>query len=93
MATSVLLDNVQVIGLGATPLLSGSTQAAPAEGDEAAAEQQQGASFLVTLAVTPEQATKLVHAVNQYTVYAGLRGTEVKVDPKLETTDENVFGG
>ena len=91
MATSVLLDNVQVIGLGATPLLSGSTQAAPAEGDQAAAEQ--GASFLVTLAVTPEQATKLVHAVNQYTVYAGLRGTEVKVDPRLETTDQNVFGG
>ncbi len=91
MATSVLLDNVQVIGLGATPLLSGSTQAAPADGKEAAPEQ--GASFLVTLAVTPEQATKLVHAVNQYTVYAGLRGTEVKVDPKLEITDQTVFGG
>ena len=92
MATSVLLDNIQVIGIGATPLLAGTTQAAPGDG-EAAAEQQQGASFLVTLAVTPEQATKLVHAVNQYTLYAGLRGSEVKVNPKLETTDENVFGG
>ena len=47
----------------------------------------------MTLAVTPEQATKLVHAVNSYTLYAGLRGAEVKVNPKLETTDKNVFGG
>lgn len=92
MATSVLLDNVQVIGIGATPLLAGTTQAAP-DGDDADATTEQGASFLVTLAVTPEQATKLVHAVNEYTLYAGLRGTEVKINPRLETTDSNVFGG
>jgi pilus assembly protein CpaB len=91
MATSVLLDNIQVIGIGATPLQGGTTATAPADG--AAAEQQQAASFLVTLAVTPEQATKLVHAVNQYTLYSALRGTDVKVNPKLETTDQNVFGG
>jgi pilus assembly protein CpaB len=92
MATSVLLDNVQVIGLGATPLQGGATQATGADQDAAAAEAQ-GASFLVTLAVTPEQAAKLVHAVNQYTLYAGLRGGEVKVDPRLQTTDQTVFGG
>ena len=91
MATSVLLDNVQVIGIGSTPLQGGVTQTAPADGQ--AADPQQAASFLVTLAVTPEQATKLVHAVNQYTLYAALRGSEVKVNPKLETTDQNVFGG
>jgi len=91
MATSVLLDNVQVIGIGATPLQGGVSATAPADGDAAKAEQ--GASFLVTLAVTPDQATKLVHAVNQYTLYAGLRGSEVKVDPKLQATDQNVFGG
>ena len=90
----MLLDNIQVIGIGNTPLQSGATPTAPAEGEEGdAAAQDQGASFLVTLAVTPEQATKLVHAVNQYTLYAGLRGAEVKVNPKLETTDKNVFGG
>jgi pilus assembly protein CpaB len=93
MATSVLLDNIQVIGIGGTPLQGGAVAAAPTDEDAAAAEQAQGASFLVTLAVTPEQATKLVHAVNQYTLYAGLRGSEVKVNPKLETTDQNVFGG
>ncbi len=91
MATSVLLDNVQVIGLGATPLQGGATPTT-AEGEAEAAEAQ-GASFLVTLAVTPEQAAKLVHAVNQYTLYASLRGTEVKVDPRLQTTDQTVFGG
>lgn len=90
MATSVLLDNIQVIGLGAQPLQSGVAQTAPAEGEAA---EEQAASFLVTLAVTPEQATKLVHAVNQYTLYAGLRGEEVKVNPNLSTTDQNVFGG
>ncbi|WP_392544890.1 Flp pilus assembly protein CpaB [Oryzobacter telluris] len=93
MATNVLLDNIQVIGIGGTPLQSGVTPTAPAEGEEAAPAAQQGASFLVTLAVTPQQATKLVHAVNSFTLYAGLRGAEVKVDPKLETTDKNVFGG
>ena len=92
-ATNVLLDNIQVIGIGDIPLQSGATPTAPAEGEEARRAQQQGASFLVTLAVTPEQATKLVHAVNSYTLYAGLRGAEVKVNPKLETTDKNVFGG
>jgi pilus assembly protein CpaB len=92
MATSVLLDNVQVIGLGATPLQGGATQASGTD-ENAAAAQAQGASFLVTLAVTPEQAAKLVHGVNQYTLYAGLRGGEVKVDPRLQTTDQTVFGG
>jgi pilus assembly protein CpaB len=93
MATSVLLDNIQVIGIGATPLQSGTVTTAPADGTGAEQQQQQSASFLVTLAVTPEQATKLVHAVNQYTLYSALRGTDVKVNPKLETTDQNVFGG
>lgn len=85
--TSVLLDNVQVIGMGNTALQAGQQGAANgAEGEEAAAAAQ-APSFLVTLAVTPEQATKLVHGINQYVLYAGLRGAEVKVDPKLSTND------
>ncbi len=92
-ATGVLLDNIQVIGIGATPLQSGVVAAAPTEeGEDPGAAQAAGASFLVTLAVTPEQATKLVHGINEFTLYAGLRGAEVKVDPKLETTTKNVFG-
>ncbi|WP_377643893.1 Flp pilus assembly protein CpaB [Oryzobacter terrae] len=92
-STNVLLDNIQVIGIGATPLQSGATPVAPTEdGEDPGAAQGGGASFLVTLAVTPEQATKLVHGINEFTLYAGLRGAEVKVDPKLETSTKNVFG-
>ena len=49
--------------------------------------------FLVTLEVTPEQATRLVHGINNYTLYAGLRGSEVKVDPKLAVNDLTMLGG
>lgn len=85
--TSVLLDNIQVIGMGNTALQAGQQGAQNgAEGGEAAPAQQ-APSFLVTLAVTPEQATKLVHGINQYVLYAGLRGAEVKVDPKLNVND------
>ena len=84
--TSVLLDNIQVIGMGNTALQAGSQGSQNgAEGEEAPVEQ--APSFLVTLAVTPEQATRLVHGINQYVLYAGLRGAEVKVDPKLSTND------
>ena len=84
--TSVLLDNIQVIGMGSTALQGGQQGAQNgSEGD--AEEAQQAPSFLVTLAVTPEQATRLVHGINQYVLYAGLRGAEVKVNPKLSTDD------
>lgn len=84
--TSVLLDNIQVIGMGNQALQAGQQGAQKgAEGEAAAAPQ--APSFLVTLAVTPEQATKLVHGANQYVLYAGLRGAEVKVDPKLSIND------
>ena len=85
--TFVLLDNIQVIGMGATALQSG--QQAPAPGTEGEAAPP-APSFLVTLAVTPEQATRLVHGINGYTLYAGLRGAEVKVDPKLSTNDVEI---
>ncbi|KGN40876.1 Flp pilus assembly protein CpaB [Knoellia aerolata] len=85
--TSVLLDNIQVIGMGNTALQAGQQGAQNGAQGEEAAPAQQAPSFLVTLAVTPEQATKLVHGVNQYVLYAGLRGAEVKVDPKLSVND------
>ena len=82
----IKLDNIQVIGMGNTALQAGQQGAQnAASGKQAPVDQ--GPSFLVTLAVTPEQATKLVHGINQYVLYAGLRGAEVKVDPKLSTND------
>ena len=89
--TSVLLDNIKVIAMGDASL----TPAQTPEGEDAEeGKQAEGeASFLVTLEVTPEQATRLVHGINNYTLYAGLRGSEVKVDPKLAVNDLTMLGG
>ena len=86
--TSVLLDNIKVIGMGDTSL---TPQPAATEGEED--QQAVAPGFLVTLEVTPEQATRLVHGINNYTLYAGLRGSEVKVDPKLAVNDLTILGG
>jgi len=85
--TSVLLDNIKVIGMGDSSL----TPQPTAEGDDQSKANVPG--FLVTLEVTPEQATRLVHAINNYELYAGLRGSEVKVDPKLAVNDLTLLGG
>jgi pilus assembly protein CpaB len=45
----------------------------------------------VTVAVTPEDAPRLVHAIAAYTLYAGLRGPDVKIDAKSNTNDITVF--
>lgn len=84
--TTVLLPDVQVIGMGDTPLAA-PAQSAQAEGDQQAATP----GFLVTLAVTPEDAPRVAHAINDYTLYAGLRGPDVKVDAKSHTDDTTVF--
>jgi pilus assembly protein CpaB len=87
--TSVLLDNIKVIAMGDASLTPAQQ---PAEGEDGQAQQQNAPSFLVTLEVTPEQATRLIHGVNNYTLYAGLRGSEVKVDPKLNVNDLTMLG-
>jgi pilus assembly protein CpaB len=86
-ATSVLLDNLQVIAMGSDVL----TQTQPTTPQEGQAPPPPTAAFLVTLAVTPEQAAKLVHGIKNFTLYAGLRGAEVTVPPGLTVNDENVF--
>ncbi len=83
--TSILLDNVKVIAMGDASLtpVQGSTDGAEAG--------PQSASFLVTLEVTPEQATRLIHGINNYTLYAALRGSELKVDPQLSVSDQTIL--
>jgi Flp pilus assembly protein CpaB len=82
--TTVLIDKVQVIAMGNTPL------AAPKKADaEDGAEQ--APSFLVTVAVTPDQSIRLAHGINEYTLYAGLRGPDVKVNPDGHTDDMQIF--
>ena len=89
--TSVLLDNVKVIAMGESSLTP--TPANQADDNADGGDTNTAPSFLVTLEVTPEQATRLVHAINNYVLYAGLRGSEVTVDPKLSVNDLTIVAG
>ena len=91
--TSVLLDNVKVIAMGANSLTPAAATTADPDNPDAAAATNATPQFLVTVEVTPEDATKLIHGVNNYTLYAGLRGPELKVDPRLTTTDQTILPG
>lgn len=82
--TRVLFEDVLVIAVGSTAL----TPAQP-KGEATAAPNQSGA--LVTLALTPEQAPRLVHALQNGNLYAGLRGSDLKIDTGLVVTEANVF--
>ena len=71
-----------------------SALAAP-QTDAKAGDQQQQAkspSFLVTVAVNPTQAPRLIHGINDYKLYAALRGSDVKIDTKSQVNDVNIFG-
>ena len=81
--THVLFDDVLVIAMGSTALT-------PAQPTGQATAAQQGGT-LVTLALTPEQAPRLVHALQNGSLYAGLRGSDVKIDTALVVTEANVF--
>jgi hypothetical protein len=46
----------------------------------------------VTVAVTPAQAIVLVHGAQTGTLYGGLRGAKLTLDPKALITDDTVIG-
>lgn len=85
--TSLLLGDVLVIGMGETAL------SAPkkATTDGTTEDAKTTPSFLVTLAVKPADATRLVHGINEYKLYAALRGTDVKLDPNSQVSDLTIF--
>jgi pilus assembly protein CpaB len=92
--TSVLLNDVQVIGMGNTTNSSPIQPAAATDGTQAAQPQSPGANFLVTLAVSPADSVKLVHAINApYTLYAGLLGEGTKVPAALAIDDRGYNTG
>lgn len=82
--TSVLLPDVQVIAMGTTALSA--PEPKPQEGEE-----QPAPGFLVTLAVEPEDAPRLAHGITEYSLYAGLRGADVKIDEDAHANDITVF--
>ncbi len=43
--------------------------------------------------VDPKDAVKLIHGINNYQLYAGLRGPELKVDPNLYVLDQDLLPG
>ena len=86
--TSVLLDDVLVIAMGGTALTPGNNAANQnAEGEQAAATP----SFLVTVAVSPQQAARLIHGINTGKLYAALRGSDVKMTNVARVDDTNLF--
>lgn len=85
--TSLLLDDVQVIGMGNTALNPGTPAAAGSAAPAAAP------GYLVTVAVTPFQAARLIHAINAGTLYAVLRSSDLKMTNTPTVTDLNIFAG
>ena len=92
--TNVLLPDVEVIAFGSTPLQNPSgNSSSPGKNNSTNSTSTNDQAYLVTLAVNPADSTRLVHATNGYTLYAGLLGSGTKVNPKGETDDGNTFGG
>ncbi len=83
--TSVLLDDVEVIGMGDSALMA--PKNAPEDEEEVAAEP----SFLVTVAVKPDEAERLIHGINEYKLYAALRGSDVEIDTEASVNDMTIF--
>ncbi|WP_068328799.1 Flp pilus assembly protein CpaB [Janibacter terrae] len=89
--TSVLLPDVQVIAMGTKPLAAPTQQASPDDEEESDAQATEQQSFLVTVAVDPKDAPRLAHGITEYQLYAGLRGSDVKMDDGSSTNDMTVF--
>lgn len=85
--TSLLLDNVLVIGMGGTALNPG-TQTSGQNGQQPAPAAP---SFLVTVAVTPQESARLIHAINTGDLYAVLRSSDLKMANTPLVTDLNLF--
>ncbi len=92
--TSVLLNDVQVIGMGNTTNNAPIQPAAATDGSQTGQVQSAGANFLVTVAVSPADSVRLVHAINApYTLYAGLLGQGTKVPANLAVDDRTPVSG
>ncbi|MGN6415507.1 Flp pilus assembly protein CpaB [Flexivirga sp.] len=94
--THVVLADVEVIAFGSKPLQKPSPEQSSADGKDSsgtAGTASTDASYLVTVAVDPTDSVRLVHAANDYILYAGLLGSGTKVSPSGEADDGNVFGG
>ena len=85
-STRVLLDDVLIIAMGQASL---TPAAAPVAGEEAAPAPVLGA--LMTVAVTPADASRLVHGIQTGSLYAALRGTDAKIDLGKVVSEASLF--
>jgi pilus assembly protein CpaB len=81
--TRVLLDDALVIAVGSTSLTP--TANANANG------QGQASGALVTVALPPDAAAKLVHGIQTGTLYAGLRGIDTTANLAQIVSDSTLF--
>jgi pilus assembly protein CpaB len=86
--TRVLLDDVLVIAIGQASL---TPAAAPATGEDGAAEAAPVPGTLMTVAVTPADANRLVHGIQTGNLYAALRGTDAKIDLGKVVSEASLF--
>ncbi|MGN7247824.1 Flp pilus assembly protein CpaB [Janibacter anophelis] len=89
--TTILLPDVQVIAMGADPLSAPTTTKTEDDEESANTSRDSAAKFLVTVAVTPKDAPRLAHGITEYTLYAGLRGPDVKISKEDGANDITVF--
>ena len=85
-STSVLLEDVLVIGVGSEPLLG-------KEGDPNQSSSGTGSSVAITVAVSPKDSVRLVHGIQTGSIYAGLRGNDADVKRGEQVTDLNITLG
>jgi pilus assembly protein CpaB len=91
--TRVLLPDVEVIGVGdaTTTAIPTPTPSTTTDTKAKTPLADPNAAVLITVAVTPGQATSLVHGIQTGALYAALRGTGAKVDPHANVNDNTVF--
>ena len=87
--TQVLLDDVLVIAVGSASLTP--VQGATTQNQADQSSSGQTTTALVTVALPPETAVKLVHGVQTGELYLGLRGTDAKVQVSKAVTNTTIF--
>lgn len=77
-ATKILLPRALIIAIG--------NQVVPVNGPTTSAT-----SSLITLAVSPQQAAKLIHGIQTLSLYFGLLGNSVDLSQAISITDANIL--
>ena len=85
--TRVLLPDALVIAVGTTPLSPGASATAAPGGQG----QASNTAALVTVALPPDAAARLVHGIQTGTLYAALRGTDTPANLGQVVTDSTMF--